>query len=728
MRITSLTIRDLGRHGDTRLDLAPGLTIVRGPNEAGKSTLQRAIELALTRRCTTTAAEIDRLVPWGGKPDARPEVGMAFTWDDEEGVAHQGRLAKSFRGARGTVLLSLDERTITDPAKADEELAAISGVPTEGFFASTASVRHHELAGLQRDEAALRDRLQASISGADRGTSRARRKLERALSDLQARGAKNPGRLKRAEDAVTDVSLRLQAGEDALARLERDREGLSVARERRAVAETTLTERRSLLEKARQAELLIREREASRERFERYRTAVIVRDELAALEGSHPASIPLPVLRTSVEHIRTLDTRISMLEVMLADEVRVDFDLPPEIRWRPVSRIGLGLVGIGLAVAVGAFVLDQLGFTALWPIVPVLGAIVAVVGLGLAVVGIVRSRRNRIDKQMRDVEVSRRLRGRSDMETELRGVQASRVAELEKLGMTETAEAEDLLRAEEAHVGQIDERRARLSGLVGDTPPESLGMRRDGAALDIEQKTAALDALGPIAKEPRARERLEVEVADAERLLDRSRDDEANARARVDQNPVDAEDIAGLAERLTSWREELEVLRRRERVYDRTLREIAAAEQATMQRATRFLERQMVGDIARVTDGRYRRVRVGDADLGIEVFAPERADWVPVTDLSQGTLDVVYLAARLGLVRLVTGDRRPPLVMDDPFVTLDDVRAPRALQLLREVAADFQVIYLTTTDRYDALADKVVVLEGPTAADPHLDAEVVPPA
>jgi len=170
------------------------------------------------------------------------------------------------------------------------------------------------------------------------------------------------------------------------------------------------------------------------------------------------------------------------------------------------------------------------------------------------------------------------------------------------------------------------------------------------------------------------------------------------------------------------------VLRRRERVYDRTLREIAAAEQATMQRATRFLERQMVGDIARVTDGRYRRVRVGDADLGIEVFAPERADWVPVTDLSQGTLDVVYLAARLGLVRLVTGDRRPPLVMDDPFVTLDDVRAPRALQLLREVAADFQVIYLTTTDRYDALADKVVVLEGPTAADPHLDAEVVPPA
>ena len=93
------------------------------------------------------------------------------------------------------------------------------------------------------------------------------------------------------------------------------------------------------------------------------------------------------------------------------------------------------------------------------------------------------------------------------------------------------------------------------------------------------------------------------------------------------------------------------------------------------------------------------------------------ADWVPVTELSQGTLDIVYLAARLGLVRLVTGDRRPPLVLDDPFVTLDDARAPRALALLREIAADFQVIYLTTSSRYDALADAVVELPGPTDTD-----------
>jgi len=136
-----------------------------------------------------------------------------------------------------------------------------------------------------------------------------------------------------------------------------------------------------------------------------------------------------------------------------------------------------------------------------------------------------------------------------------------------------------------------------------------------------------------------------------------------------------------------------------------------------MQTATRYLERRMVGDLERITGGRYRRVRVDDTNLGIEVWAPERDDWVPVTDLSQGTLDIVYLAARLGLVRLVTGDRRPPLVLDDPFVTLDDRRATHALELLRTIADDLQVIVLTTSPRYDHLADRVIELPGPAAVD-----------
>jgi uncharacterized protein YhaN len=322
-----------------------------------------------------------------------------------------------------------------------------------------------------------------------------------------------------------------------------------------------------------------------------------------------------------------------------------------------------------------------------------------------------------MQQEMRDVEIDRRLRGRSDLEEELKQAEADTAQQLVGLGLSDLAAAGALLEAEREHVSRIERLTAQLDGLIGKEPPDTLHGRRDGAALEVEQKTHALEALGPIAKEPRARERLEVEVRDLEGGVERARDDEANARARVEANTVDAEQVAGHAERLEAWLEQLAALQRRARVYDRTLKEIEAAEQATMKTATRYLERRMVGDIDRITGGRYRRVAVDDKTLDLRLFAPEKGDWVDVTALSQGTLDLVYLAARLGLVRLVTGDRRPPLVFDDPFVTLDDSRATRALDLLREIAADFQVIYLTTSDRYHAAADAVVELAGPTELD-----------
>jgi hypothetical protein len=372
---------------------------------------------------------------------------------------------------------------------------------------------------------------------------------------------------------------------------------------------------------------------------------------------------------------------------------------------------------VGLLIAAIPVVLDFLGIARLGTLVQGVGAIVAVVGVVVAAIALWLRRSYKLQAQMRDVEIDRRLRGRSDMEAELVDSEARAEAQLGQLGLADLAEAEDLLARELAHVAEIDKLTAQREGLVGKEPTETLPAMRDAAALEIEQKTSALEGLGPIAKEPRARERLEVEVRDQEGALERSRDDEANARARVEANAVDAEQVATQGERLAAWREQLAASQRRQRVYATTLEAIDRAEQATMKTATRYLETHMVRDLATVTDGRYRRVRVDDKTLDIEVHAPEKDDWVPVRSLSQGTLDLVYLVARLGLVRLVTGDRRPPLVFDDPFVTLDDARAARALGLLKTIASDFQVIYLTTSPRYDDSADAVVVLDGPTSVD-----------
>ena len=303
MRIRRLQLKEVRRYRELDIDLAPGLTVVRGPNEAGKTTIQRAIELAITRRVTSAAGDLESLRPWDAPPEARSVVTIEFEQDEEDGQK-TGTLEKTFAGSRGTVNLEYDGQSIADPALADQVIAELTGIPTEGFFRATASIRHQELDDVTRDEASLRDRLQASISGADRGTSRARKKLDKAIYDLTTKGEKNPGRLKVAEQAVDKAQTSVEQGEAALAQLAGDRDLLAGAHDRRAETEKILAERRSMLEKARQAERLIADRDAAQERYERYRQAVEVTAELDQLATTHPSANPLPVLRAGVERLR----------------------------------------------------------------------------------------------------------------------------------------------------------------------------------------------------------------------------------------------------------------------------------------------------------------------------------------------------------------------------------------------------------------------------------------
>src|SRR5574340_275138 len=121
MRITRLRIRDLQRPRDLDLELAPGITIVRGPNEAGKTTIQRAIELALFRRATSAGADIESLRGWGGD-GAAPSVELEF--EDRDGGP--GHLTKVFAGAKGQARLEQGGEATDDPAAVDRRLAELT--------------------------------------------------------------------------------------------------------------------------------------------------------------------------------------------------------------------------------------------------------------------------------------------------------------------------------------------------------------------------------------------------------------------------------------------------------------------------------------------------------------------------------------------------------------------------------------------------------------------------
>ena len=717
MRILKVALKDLGRHRELDLTLAPGFTIIRGPNEAGKTTIQRGIELALFRKATATGSELDTLRTWGAGEDDRLTTRLEFT-TEEEGeqpgapTIRHGVLEKEFKGQRGRVRLEYDGQTVTDPARADQIVAELTGIPNESFFRSTASIRHEEVEDLDRDEGALRDRLQGSVGGGDRGSSRAKARLDETVRALKARGDKNPGRLKIAEEAVARAEAALRTGETALERLERDRDALAQARTARLRAEQGLSESRNMLEAARQADRLRSERAVVAERFERLRQAAEAQQRLTALESMPERSIM--TLRDTLDRMRALQGRVEVLRESLHE------DQGPEIEPdEPVA--GYMKWGAATVFCLVVAVLSVVGGLAT-QVVPLFatGAVLIVLALVLAYFFMERRSAALLVQQANDARARERAvrrQGRVGTEEGLRVAQAGVQNILRELGVPDVNTAESLLTGEQGRRQEIATLQVQVSALLAGQADADVTALRDKFALEMEQKDAALAALGPVATDARARERLEAEVRERQDALERARDAEAGAVARVDANPIDAEQVAGEAERLATWRDQLNALRRRVRIYESTLAAIEAAEGMTMRKATRFLEQHVGRDIARLTGGRYRKVAIDDRTLDIDVWAPERDDWVSASQLSKGTIDQIYLAARIGLVRLVTQGRKPPLILDDPFVTFDDQRAARAALLLRELASDFQVIYLACSNRYDGLADAIVELPAPMELD-----------
>jgi DNA repair exonuclease SbcCD ATPase subunit len=346
-------------------------------------------------------------------------------------------------------------------------------------------------------------------------------------------------------------------------------------------------------------------------------------------------------------------------------------------------------------------------------------AVAALVALVQAVRLASRRRRYGLTMQLAQVSAKQRAEADGAQREQLRRRQRELESLLEPLGVADVTAAETLL----ATLGEQTEALARIEGElrglgVEDTDLRRLEEGRDQAANEAEQATHALAAMGELAEDPAsALAQAGRQVAKTTPARDSARSEEDQARGRVDANLVDAEVVAGLSERLAVARERHAELERRLLVYEGTLAAIEEAERATLKTAARYLEERMGPTIATITDGRYDDIEVDEQNLAFRVRAPETGELTDVRRLSQGTADQLYLAARLGLVQLVTLDRRPPLILDDPFVTFDRARGERALRLVKRFASErgFQVLYLTCSDRFDALADELVVLPGPSA-------------
>ncbi|MEO8273420.1 MAG: hypothetical protein ABI620_05100 [Chloroflexota bacterium] len=113
------------------------------------------------------------------------------------------------------------------------------------------------------------------------------------------------------------------------------------------------------------------------------------------------------------------------------------------------------------------------------------------------------------------------------------------------------------------------------------------------------------------------------------------------------------------------------------------------------------------------TDGEYSgfdRLSASGLDAVIRADDGKR---VPVTGLSRGTGEQLYLAMRVALVEHLATQQEPlPLVMDDVLVNFDPDRAPRVARSIEEISRSRQVVYLTCHRDVLIRADRTIEVGG----------------
>lgn len=100
-----------------------------------------------------------------------------------------------------------------------------------------------------------------------------------------------------------------------------------------------------------------------------------------------------------------------------------------------------------------------------------------------------------------------------------------------------------------------------------------------------------------------------------------------------------------------------------------------------------------------ITDCRYEELKV-DENFVLRTTDPYLKDIVPISVLSGGTVDQMYLALRIALVQTIEKKtEKLPLIMDEILSQYDDARSLDTISLLKEISKERQIVFFTCKSR-----------------------------
>ncbi|MDP1808605.1 MAG: AAA family ATPase [Actinomycetota bacterium] len=686
MKLTALELINFGKFDELKVDFDGGLNLVIGPNEAGKSTIQAAVRVAFF-------GERQGLARWKRWGTQSPACSIKVEYELADGARWELERDLEKNDVR-LVQKSGGEAKVDGPTQVAKVVCGHLGLDTPEAFTNTVFVRVGELATkLKEIEGSLRARVESLLVGADGGSITGARKAldsryKRLAGTVSQKGAGGQVGELLAEEAG------LRSGLAAAEQAENDRKQLVVELE---TTEARLVEQEARLKvlselvaaiQSKQSieqkqEKLSEDRQKIRLKVDRIKAD---REKRRAIEAEMAGLADyknIAAADTAVVQGKLKDMRAKEMELAAAadgGQARISPAQPPYMVF--AAAVAALVAGAGLAAA---------GRLAL-------GALLATVGAAGLVAGYILSRppapavdsraiyikdeMNRLDQEIKEVLAKV---GAADV-----GGFVAKHAKYDSLAheLANITHAESIM----LEGGSLEELEKELGILVDKTDVLDRQLEASTSAdlspEEIFSRERELSYLGPeVANLRRARDTLAGRLQSHQQLSGPPPQDLKAKLLYVGEQLAKTRQYAAAVELAAKEIESIAA-----EISSEVAPEIAA-------KASIYLDK--------LTAGRYAQVNI-DADL--TPAAVGESGEVAAVALSTGTADQLHFAVRLAAADLISGESRPPVILDDPFVYFDSDRTSAARDITATLAKERQVILFSHDESFKDWPGKTIKL------------------
>jgi DNA repair exonuclease SbcCD ATPase subunit len=692
--ISEIKLKNFKKFDDAKFRFEHGINVIKGANEQGKSTLLKAIIAGLFAD-TTSSKTKEAFKSWN--KEVYPTIELDFFIGE-----NLYALLKDFNSKEMVlkdVINNTEEKNFSTITK---QIKEFSGIGSEAVLRNTACINHDEMTDLESGRKSLQEVLQElSMNGGKTNILQIARELQAKMDELQVglyHPAKNNGVIKRLQDEIAERSSELESLKSKGLSVDNSSEKLASLTKELAQVDSQIEKYTKIVSDYEKKDTVQKEiddlsqkiKDGSMDvtKINEFNTKI---QETQTKMGTLGGRETLEVLDGKMQEVVTLNQRMQKLQESL---------LQPQPQ--PVAPVvvekknSFGLMYVVLSFLALIFVICGAVFFR-----PLVFVGIFMVVLNLIFIFFLHDDSDEDESVAKTPTVPPMQQELAESQTQMQTLlRTCNIASLDEFFSKRT----QLI----ALNSDLTQMQSTIEALLRGSSVEALNEQMRGYVAQKTEAEAKLPQNDVVGKDEYLRDKRELELL----ALDKKdiTNEMTEEKTKIKVVDVTPEDITSKETKLQSLQKELSDNQYHVTVLKMVYDAFMKTKDIITTNISENIESYVKQSLSALTNGKYDSMKM-DNDFNIQIFSKERNGWVNPSNLSKGTIDQVYLSARLALANIITGGKPVPLFFDDPFLTFDEKRRNALMEELKKISTDHQIFIFTCHDFFDGFGNLVSVSE-----------------